>query len=322
MIWIKSRRFTYPKPRPSEITPESLYRDRRRFLAGSTALAVGAVTAPLLRASEDDWRSRLGDPLESEWRSPELKDELTSLQDIRTYNNFWEFGSSKTDPYQRARRMEIDPWSVRVEGECERPGTYALEDFLAPHDFEERIYRLRCVEAWSMVIPWIGFPLGDALKRFEPTSRAKYVAFETHVDEEAMPGVQRGLLDFPYRDALRIDEAVHPLTILAVGLYNDPLPPQNGAPLRLVVPWKYGYKSVKSIVGIRFSEERPPCLWEEEQPEEYGWYANVNPDIDHPRWNQARERRIGERGRRRTELYNGYAEEVAHLYPGDPGDYW
>lgn len=310
----------YPRPLPSEITPREVYINRRRVLAGGAALALGAALPGLLGAAGNSgWRTRLGDASAGPFGTDQ---ELTPRQNATTYNNFFEFGTRKTDPMQRARHMRTDPWSLSIEGEVEKGGTYALEDLLDGRSFEERIYRLRCVEAWSMVIPWIGFPLADLLKRVQPTSRAKYVAFETLADPEVMPGVERGILDWPYRDALRIDEAVHPLTILAVGMYDDPLPPQNGAPLRLVVPWKYGFKSVKSIVAMRLTEERPICLWEEHAPNEYGWYANVNPNVDHPRWDQSRERRIGELGRRETLLYNGYGEEVAHLYPGDPEDYW
>ena len=310
----------YPQPAPSEITPKAVYLERRRFLAGGAALALGAAFTAISRNGEaKEWRGRLAGAPTGPFTTDEA---LTPRQNATSYNNFYEFGTRKTDPFQRARRMSTDPWSVTIEGEIDRPGVYPLEDLLAGLSFEERIYRLRCVEAWSMVIPWIGFPLADLIRRVEPTSRAKYVAFETLADPEVMPGVARGILDWPYRDALRIDEATHPLTILAVGMYDDPLPPQNGAPLRLVVPWKYGFKSVKSIVAIRFTEERPICLWEEHAPREYGWYANVNPNVAHPRWDQSRERRIGELGRRGTLLYNGYAEEVAHLYPGDPNDYW
>ncbi len=312
-------RIDYPVPPASEITPKNLAVSRRKVLTTGATLFGGAMAAPLLRATADDWKARIQAAEKTDFK---VDDDPTPRQRATSYNNFFEFGTRKEQPYMRAHRMETDPWSVTIAGEVERPGEYALEDILAPHDFEQRIYRHRCVEAWSKVIPWIGFPLGDLIERFEPTSRAKYVAFETLVDEDVMPGVARGILDWPYREALTIEEAVHPLTLLAVGMYDDVMPPQCGAPLRLVVPWKYGYKGIKSIVRIEFTEERPECLWELEQPEEYGWYGNVNPNVDHPRWDQSRERRIGELGRRETELYNGYAELVADLYPEGPDAYW
>jgi sulfoxide reductase catalytic subunit YedY len=242
-----------------------------------------------------------------------------SSEDITTYNNFYEFGTAKDDPARLAARFRPRPWSVTIAGEAGVTGTFALEDILKPHPLEERIYRLRCVEAWSMVIPWIGFPLGDLLKRFRPTSRARYVAFTTVLRPNEMPGQRFPVLDWPYVEGLRIDEAMHPLTLLAVGLYGEVLPNQNGAPLRLVVPWKYGFKSIKSIVEIRFTEKQPPTSWNRSAPQEYGFYANVNPDVDHPRWSQARERRIGAglfNPRVPTLPFNGYAEQVAGLYRG------
>ena len=212
--------------------------------------------------------------------------------------------------------MKTDPWSVEIAGEVAKPGKIGIEDLIKPHTLEERVYRLRCVEAWSMVIPWVGFPLGDVLKRFEPTSRAKFVAFATLLDPEQMPGQRRAVLDWPYTEGLRIDEAMHPLTLLAVGMYGRELPNQNGAPLRLVVPWKYGFKSIKSIVAIRLVEQQPVTSWSENAPREYGFYSNVNPEVDHPRWTQKRERRIGEFRKRKTLPFNGYAEQVASLYQG------
>ncbi|MFW6191141.1 MAG: protein-methionine-sulfoxide reductase catalytic subunit MsrP [Thiohalospira sp.] len=243
-------------------------------------------------------------------------EDRTPYGDVTGYNNFFEFGSSKSDPKEYAESMPIDPWSIRVEGEAEETGDIPLEDFIRPHAFEERIYRLRCVEGWSMVIPWIGFPLTDVIRRLRPTSRAKYVEFTTLHDPENMRGQRRDTLDWPYVEGLRMDEASHPLTILAVGLYGEALPKQNGAPIRLVVPWKYGFKSIKSIVKIRFVEEQPTSSWMRSAPDEYGFYANVNPEVSHPRWSQRRERRIGEFGKRPTEKFNGYGEWVAGLYRG------
>ena len=248
-----------------------------------------------------------------------LREPSNSYEDITTYNNFYEFGTDKGDPARLAPKFRPRPWSVTVSGEAEVRGTFTLEDILKPHPLEERVYRLRCVEAWSMVIPWIGFPLGDLLKRFRPTSRARYVAFKTVLRPEEMPGQRFPVLDWPYVEGLRMDEAMHPLTLVAVGLYGDLLPGQNGAPLRLVVPWKYGFKSIKSIVEIRFTETPPPTSWNRSAPQEYGFYANVNPDVDHPRWSQARERRIGAglfAPRVPTLPFNGYVEQVASLYRG------
>ncbi len=242
-----------------------------------------------------------------------------SLEDITTYNNYYEFGTDKSDPAERSGKFKPAPWSVTIAGEAEVKGTFTLEDILKPHGLEERIYRLRCVEAWSMVIPWVGFPLGDLIRRFKPTSKAKYVAFKTVYRPAEMPGQRFPVLDWPYVEGLRMDEAMHPLTILAVGLYGEVLPNQNGAPLRLVVPWKYGFKGIKSIVEIRFTERMPPTTWNLSAPGEYGFYANVNPKVDHPRWSQAEERRIGGSlftPKQPTQMFNGYADEVAPLYAG------
>ncbi len=235
---------------------------------------------------------------------------------MTSYNNFYEFGTDKADPAQYAHTLQTTPWQVVVEGECAKPGKLTLEDVLKPHSREERIYRLRCVEGWSMVIPWLGFPLADLLKRFEPTSKAKYVQFETLFDPQQMPGQRSNTLAWPYVEGLRIDEAMHPLAFIATGLYGKDLPAQNGAPLRLVVPWKYGFKSIKSLVKIRFMEQQPETSWGRSAPSEYGFYSNVNPDVDHPRWSQSKERRIGEFRKRDTLLFNGYAEQVASLYTG------
>ena len=248
-----------------------------------------------------------------------LNEDTNSLEDITTYNNFYEFGTDKADPAQNSGKFKPRPWSVVVAGECAKPGTYTLEDILKPHALEERVYRLRCVEAWSMVIPWVGFPLGALLKRFEPTSKARYVAFKTVMRPDEMPGQRFPVLDWPYVEGLRIDEAMHPLALLAVGLYGQTLPNQNGAPLRLVVPWKYGFKGIKSIVEIRFTERQPPTSWNISAPREYGFYANVNPSVDHPRWSQAHERRIGAglfASKQATLPFNGYADQVAALYKG------
>jgi sulfoxide reductase catalytic subunit YedY len=308
----------------AEITDPKLYAQRRRFLRNAGALAAGATLAGagayFLAGSASPARqpaSPRGERLPVAARSPYSTDEPpTDYEDATGYCNFYEFGSGKDDPARNARGFVTRPWSVAVEGECARPGVYDLEDFLRPHPLEERIFRLRCVEAWSMVIPWVGFSLGAALKRFEPTAKAKYVAFTTLHDPQRMPGQRRSVLDWPYREGLRIDEAMHPLATLAVGMYGEVLPNQNGAPLRLVVPWKYGFKSIKSIVGIRFAETRPETTWNRLQPGEYGFYANVNPAVSHPRWSQARERRIGEWSKRDTLPFNGYGEQVAHLYRG------
>ncbi len=242
-----------------------------------------------------------------------------TFEDITTYNNFYEFGTDKSDPAEHSGRFRPQPWSVAIAGEAEVTGTFTLEDILKPHALEERVYRLRCVEAWSMVIPWVGFPLGDLIKRLRPTSKAKYVAFKTVERPSEMPGQRFGVLDWPYVEGLRMDEAMHPLALLAVGLYGQVLPNQNGAPLRLVVPWKYGFKSIKSIVEIRFTERMPPTTWNRSAPQEYGFYANVNPKVDHPRWSQAEERRIGAglfTPKQPTLPFNGYAAEVASLYAG------
>ncbi len=301
-------------PKPSEITPRALYEDRRRFL--KTAAVAGAGAAfPGLRASAP---ATAGRKLAGVMPNPKYStDEAwTDYEDVTSYNNFYELGTGKEDPKENAHRLKTRPWSIAIEGECERPGVYDLEDFLKPHKLEERVYRLRCVEAWSMVIPWVGFELRSVLKRAKPTSKAKYVAFESVYDPKNLPGQKRRILDWPYKEGLRMDEAMHPLTILAVGLYGEVLPNQNGAPLRVVVPWKYGFKSAKSIVRIRFVEQQPPTAWNTAAPHEYGFYSNVNPAVDHPRWSQKKERRIGEFFKRKTLPFNGYAEEVAHLYAG------
>ncbi len=300
--------------KPSEITPQAMYRSRRRFLGGSAALATAAAlpAAALPAAWLDEREVRPGTP---------IGEAMTSERDATTYNNFYEFGTGKDDPAAYAHEMTIDPWSVEISGEVAKPGRFGLEEVLAGIDLEERIYRLRCVEAWSMVVPWIGFPVKKVLDKFEPTGNAKYVEFNTLVRPEEMRG-QRSFfssIDWPYVEGLRLDEANHPLCIFAVGMYGKLLPNQNGAPFRLVVPWKYGFKSIKSIVSIRLTETQPRNTWNVLQPREYGFYANVNPTVDHPRWSQATERRfptsLFNPNRIETRMFNGY-EEVAPLYAG------
>jgi sulfoxide reductase catalytic subunit YedY len=302
------------QPAPSEITPAARYFNRRDVMTG--LLATGAVGLGPAATAEAASAARLKFTRNTRLS---LDEPPNSSEDITTYNNFYEFGTEKDDPAKYSGKFRPRPWTVTIAGEAARTGTFELDDLLRPHALEERIYRLRCVEAWSMVVPWVGFPLGNLLKRFEPTSRAKYVAFKTVLRPKEMPGQRFPVLDWPYVEGLRIDEAMHPLTILAVGLYGQVLPNQNGAPLRLVVPWKYGFKGIKSIVEIRFTEKQPPTSWNRSAPHEYGFYANVNPSVDHPRWSQATERRIGAglfAPRRNTLPFNGYAEQVAALYRG------
>jgi sulfoxide reductase catalytic subunit YedY len=304
---------------PSEITPESAWHSRREFLAGLAGASLAAAV-PDAAADEVFTVDLVEKPLDFKPNARySTAEKRNSFAEVAGYNNFYEFGTDKSDPAENAHRLRPRPWSVLVDGECEKPGTLALEDLVRPHPLEERVYRLRCVEAWSMVIPWIGFPLADLVRRFKPTSRAKYVEFTTLLDPKQMPGQRYPVLDWPYVEGLRIDEAMHPLAILAVGLYGKPLPNQNGAPLRLVVPWKYGFKSVKSIVRIRFVQRMPKTSWALSAPGEYGFFANVNPQVDHPRWSQKTERRIGSGSflaRQPTLKFNGYADEVAGLYRG------
>jgi methionine sulfoxide reductase catalytic subunit len=300
-----------------EITDKTVYLERRRFLQMASAAMVAAASGALAPGIAELATAQTGEKLPEVQKSPLSSDEpLTPYKDITNYNNFYEFGTDKETPAMLAKTFRTRPWSVAIEGEVHKPAVYELDDLIKPHALEERIYRLRCVEGWSMVIPWVGFPLGDVIKRFEPTSKAKFVEFTTLLDPEQMPGQRRRVLKWPYVEGLRMDEAMHPLTILAVGLYGEVLPNQNGAPLRLVVPWKYGFKSIKSIVKMRFVEEQPVCTWEAAAPNEYGFYSNVNPDVPHPRWSQARERRIGEFSKRKTLMFNGYADQVGHLYTG------
>ncbi len=308
---------TPPDIKPSEITEPQHYFTRRRFIRNGARLGLLGALPGLAPARADTARPGVGAPLEAMKNHPfSTSEELTPYDAVTSYNNFYEFGTHKSDPAKKSGRFKPQPWSVAVSGECMKPGTYAYEDIVKPHRLEERIYRLRCVEAWSMVIPWVGVPLGDVLRRFEPTSRAKYVSFTTVMRPDEMPGLRRRVLDWPYREGLRIDEAMHPLTILAVGLYGEVLPNQNGAPMRLVVPWKYGFKSIKSIVEIGFTQTQPPTAWNDSAPGEYGFYSNVNPEVDHPRWSQRRERRIGSFFKQDTLPFNGYGEQVAALYQG------
>ena len=296
----------------SEITAEQDYLSRRDFMGAAAKIgAVGVIAPGALDRGARHTASVLAASA-SPARPPQ--EELTPYEDVTQYNNFYEFGTAKDDPYRNSGAFRPRPWTIEVAGHCAKPGTYDLEDFLKPHTLEDRVYRLRCVEAWSMVIPWRGFPLSRVIRRAEPTSSAKYVAFTTVMRPSEMPGQRQRILDWPYREGLRMDEALHPLTLLATGLYGRDLPNQNGAPLRLVVPWKYGFKSIKSIVRIDFVEEMPYTTWSAMAPDEYGFYANVNPDVDHPRWSQARERRIGEFRKRETLPFNGYANQVAPMY--------
>ena len=314
-------------PKPSEITSKEAYLTRRKLISG-TGLLAGSLTGPLAAFKTLSIGSAYGavsKPQVNEPLSPIAdgysklgdKDPLTPYQAVTSYNNFYEFGTDKEDPAKNSGSFNPRPWEVTIDGLCAKPGTLSLEDFIKPHDLEERIYRLRCVEAWSMVVPWVGISLGEVVKRFEPLGSAKYVRFETIVRPEEMKGQRsRRILPWPYIEGLRIDEAMNPLAILAVGLYGEVLPNQNGAPIRLVVPWKYGFKSIKSIVKITFADDRLKNTWQVMAPNEYGFYANVNPKVDHPRWSQARERRIGDFLRRETLMFNGYEEEVGEMYAG------
>jgi sulfoxide reductase catalytic subunit YedY len=291
-----------------------VYLERRTFV--QRAAAAGLIGSAFLPGTSHGTARPLKATRNARYSTDEPPN---SYEDITTYNNFYEFGTGKEDPADHAGRFQPEPWTVKVSGEATVTGTFALEDLLKPHPLEERVYRLRCVEAWSMVIPWVGVPLADVLHRFKPTSKAKYVAFTTVLRPKEMPGQRFAVLKWPYVEGLRIDEAMHPLSFLATGIYGRSLLNQNGAPLRLVVPWKYGFKSIKSIVEIRFVSRQPPTSWNLAAPHEYGFYANVNPNVDHPRWSQARERRIGAgvfSAKIPTQMFNGYAEEVAHLYRG------
>jgi len=303
--------------RPSEITSEKNYFNRRDFMRAG-AIASGSILAPAAMSAviPDARRAKLVDVSSSMFSTDE---DLNSYEDITSYNNYYEFGTGKADPFENAQDFEPRPWTITVEGHAEKTGTFDFDDFVKPFDLEERIYRMRCVEAWSMVIPWVGISLADVVKHFQPTSKAKYVAFETLNDKTRMPGQRRRSLDWPYREGLTIAEAANPLAILAVGLYGETLPNQNGAPIRLVTPWKYGFKGIKGIVRMRFTDKQPKTSWNMAQATEYGFYANVNPNVDHPRWSQARERRIGAglfASKQPTLMFNSYGEQVADLYKG------
>ncbi len=293
----------------NDVTDYDAYKNRRQFIKSAAGIGLAVMGGSLL---EEASAKIMTSPYST-------KEKPTPYKDISSYCNFYEFGTGKDDPAKNAHTLVTSPWSVVVEGECEKPGKYDLQDLLKPLTVEERIYRFRCVEGWSMVIPWMGVPLADLIKRMQPTSRAKYVYFETLYDPKQMPGQRRAVLDWPYVEGLRMDEAMHPLTLLATGIYGKDLLNQNGAPLRLVVPWKYGFKSIKSIVKIRFAEKQPVNSWQKANKHEYGFYSNVNPDVPHPRWSQRKERVIGSgffAKKKKTQLFNGYADQVASLYSG------
>ena len=303
--------------KPSEITPEAVYVKRRTLLAAAIA---GGLLPSILKPALAATILPDGNFKEQPKKWPDSTTEKpNTFEDITTYNNYYEFGTGKGDPANNAGTLRPRPWSVQVTGEAGKTGTYTLEDILAPHTLEDRVYRHRCVEAWSMVVPWAGFPLADLLKRFEPNSKAKYVQFFTLADREQMPGIRYPVLEWPYREGLTIEEAMHPLTLATVGLYGKMLPNQSGAPLRIVIPWKYGFKGAKSVVRIHFTDKQPQTSWNMAAPQEYGFYSNVNPKKDHPRWSQATERRLGGglfSPRIPTQPFNGYAEQVAQLYTG------
>ncbi len=307
----------YAHPSASEITPRAVYLDRRRWLA-----LAGAAAWPALSSAQVSRPGKLAalPAVRSTVPGALVMDKPTSYNDASTYNNFYEFGTDKSDPARHARSLKTRPWTVAVEGEVRKPGNYDLDTLLKLAPQEERIYRLRCVEGWSMVIPWVGYSLAELIRRAEPTGNAKFVQFVTLADRNQMPGLSSSVLDWPYVEGLRMDEAMHPLTLLTFGMYGEVLPNQNGAPVRVVVPWKYGFKSGKSIVKIRFVDKQPPTSWELAAPSEYGFYSNVNPQVDHPRWSQATERRIGEDGllakKRPTLMFNGYEPQVGQMYAG------
>jgi methionine sulfoxide reductase catalytic subunit len=305
---------TAPEIRSSEITDEGLYLRRREFLQAVGMAAAGlAAGACEIDAQGSARPPRLPNVVAGPFGTTEDK---TPYETVTTYNNFYEFATDKAQPAQLANTLKPKPWTVKIDGECDRPADYALEDLIKPYALEERVYRMRCVEGWSMVIPWVGVPLASVIKQAGPNSRAKFVEFTTLHDTRQMPGQRYTVLDWPYVEGLRLDEAMHPLALLAVGLFGVALPNQNGAPLRLVVPWKYGFKGIKSIVRIRFVERQPVGAWQRQNSTEYGFYSNVNPTVDHPRWSQATERRLGEFLKRKTLMFNGYADQVASLYAG------
>lgn len=299
------------RPAPSEITPESIWLRRRQLLLGAT---LGVGLSQVHANTPAALNTQLAFRQNTTWNPAD--EPLTPFAKASTYNNFYEFGPDKDSPVRHAQHLKTRPWTLTVEGEVDKPGVFDIDDLLAWNKLEERVYRLRCVEGWSAVIPWIGFPLSELIRRVQPRSKARFVAFESLADPAQMPYTRLPLLDWPYREGLRMDEAAHPLTLLVVGMYGKPLPNQNGAPLRLVVPWKYGFKSAKSIVRIRFVAEQPRTAWVKAAPHEYGFYANVNPAVSHPRWSQSQERRLGDFFKRPTLPFNGYAEQVASLYAG------
>jgi sulfoxide reductase catalytic subunit YedY len=322
---IRSKNDGFIHPIAHEITRQSVYLSRRSIMRGMAAGAAGWGLSGWMASEAQAQTLRPGvlsalNFAASPVPGAMVMDRPTAYKDATTYNNFYEFGTDKADPARRAHTLKTDPWSVEIEGLVKKPGRYGLEDLMKWGAMEERIYRLRCVEGWSMVIPWIGYSLADLIRRVEPQPGAKYVEFVTQADEKTMPGVRSSVLDWPYVEGLRLDEAMHPLTLLAFGMYGEVMPKQNGAPLRLVVPWKYGFKSGKSLVKIRFVDKQPVSSWTRAAPQEYGFYSNVNPAVDHPRWSQATERRIGEDGllakKRKTLLFNGYEAQVGQLYAG------
>jgi sulfoxide reductase catalytic subunit YedY len=322
---IRSSDAGFDHPVPSEITSRALFESRRTLLQ---QMAAGAAGLTLAGWAARDARAQMKGPgvlpvlsaVPSTVAGAQTMDKPTAYKDATTYNNFYEFGTDKSDPARHAHTLKTQPWTVEVEGLVKKPGRYGLEDLMKWSAMEERIYRLRCVEGWSMVIPWVGYSLAELIRRVEPQPGAKFVEFVTLADRATMPGIRSSVLDWPYVEGLRMDEAMHPLTLLAFGMYGEVLPKQNGAPLRLVVPWKYGFKSAKSLVKIRFVDKQPVSSWEKAAPQEYGFYSNVNPGVDHPRWSQASERRIGEDGllakKRKTLMFNGYEPQVGQLYAG------
>jgi methionine sulfoxide reductase catalytic subunit len=297
----------------SDITEREIYLNRRAFLQTAAFAGIATIGGSLLLPREANALTKLSLAKKA---TATTEDPLTPLRDVTSYNNFYEFGTDKADPAAYASTLKTRPWTIAVEGEIKKPKVYDIDEFLKLAPLEERIYRLRCVEGWSMVIPWVGYSLNELIKRVEPTGKAKYVEFTTLQAPEQMPGQKSPVLHWPYVEGLRLDEAMHPLTLLGLGLYGEVLPNQNGAPVRIVVPWKYGFKSAKSIVKIRFVEKEPLTAWNRAAASEYGFYSNVNPDVDHPRWSQSKERRIGELGKRKTLMFNGYADQVAQLYSG------
>ena len=311
--------------KPSEITPHSMFLRRREFLQSAAMTGASLAIGPYALACSAEANITLTNVAKTKWTiqslGPEAK--LTQQADVISYNNFYEFGTSKRDPKRNAGTLKTKPWTIVVDGHVEKPGRYDFDDLIKPYQLEDRVYRFRCVEAWSMIVPWVGIPLADIVKRLGPTDDAKYISFETLADPKQMPGVNSPVLKWPYVEGLRMDEAMNPLTLMVVGLYGEVLPNQNGAPVRLVVPWKYGFKSIKSIVRISFTDKQPPTTWNVSAPREYGFYSNVNPKVDHPRWSQAKERRLGGPtnifgfvAKQPTLMFNGYEEEVSGLYQG------